>query len=145
MRRVLALLKQRAHQRDIALDQGRARQLLAQTGRWVRGGQDERGAGLLDAAAAVAAVADLPALPSATPGQFAMPELFGLTEQQAREALLRLGIPAAQIIADYQDRAKLGELFDRVPPLHVVSSSPHRDELVSPDTTVVLGVRAPNP
>jgi hypothetical protein len=142
---VLALLKQRAYQRDIALDQGRARQLLAQTGRWMRGGQGERGAGLIDAAAAVAAVADLPALPSAAPGQFAMPELFGLTEQQAREALLRLGVPAAQIVSDYQDRAKLGELFDRVAPLHVVSSVPHRDELVSPGTMVVLGVRAPDP
>ncbi len=111
----------------------------------MRGGQDERGAGLIDAAAAVAAVAELSALPSAAPGQFAMPELFGLTEQQAREALLRLGVPAAQIISDYQDRAKLGELFDRVAPLHVVSSLPHRDQLVNPGTIVVLGVRAPDP
>ncbi len=142
---VLALMKQQAYQRDIALDQTRARQLLAQTARWMRGSQDERGAGLVDAAAAVAAVAELPALPAAAPGQFSMPELVGMTEMQAREALLRLGVPAAQIISDYQDRAKLGDLFDRVAPFHVVSSLPHSAEIVSPSTTIVLGVRAPEP
>jgi hypothetical protein len=142
---VLALVKQRAYQRDVALDQGRARLLLAQTAQWMRGAQDERGAGLIDAAAAVAAVAELPALPAAAPGQFSMPELVGLTEMQAREALLRLGVPAAQIVSDYQDRAKLGDLFDRVAPFHVVSSLPRAGEIVSPGTIVVLGVRAPDP
>ena len=74
-----------------------------------------------------------------------MPELFGLTEMPAREALLRLGVPVAQIVSDYQDRAKLGDLFEQVPPLHVVSSLPHRGEIVTPGATVVLGVRAPEP
>jgi Subtilase family len=142
---VLALVKQRAYQRDIALDQGRARQLLAQAAQWMRGSQDERGAGMVDAARAVAAVAELPALPAATAGQVQMPELVGLTEMQARETLLRLGVPAAQIVSDYQDRAKLGDLFDRVPSFHVVSTLPHTAEIVSPGTTVVLGVRAPDP
>ena len=142
---VLALVKQRAYQRDVALDQGRARQLLVQTGRWMRGSQDERGAGLADAVAAVAAVEALPRLPAATPGQFSMPELVGLTETQAREALMRLGVPAAQIISDYQDRAKLGDLFDRVAPFHVVSSLPRSGEIVSPGMAIVLGVRAPEP
>src|SRR5262249_56035343 len=87
---VLALVKQRAYQRDIALDQGQARQLLAQTAQWMRGTQDQRGAGLIDAAGAVAAVGELPARAAAAPGQFEMPELFGLTEMQARESLLRL-------------------------------------------------------
>jgi hypothetical protein len=54
-----------------------------------------------------------------------------------------LGVPAAQIVSDYQDRAKLGDLFDRVAPLHVVSSLPHSGELASPGATFVLGVRAP--
>jgi len=140
---VLALVKQRAYQRDIALDQGQARQLLAQSAQWMRGLQDERGAGLIDAAGAVAAVAELPARVAATPGQFHMPELYGLTENQARETLLRLGVPAAQIVSDYQDRAKLGDLFERVAPFHVVSSLPHSGESVNPGATVVLGVRAP--
>jgi peptidoglycan glycosyltransferase len=74
-----------------------------------------------------------------------MPDLFDQTEAQAREALLRLGVPAAQIISDDQDRAKLGEIFDRVAAFHVVSSLPHSGEVVSPGTTVVLGVRAPEP
>jgi hypothetical protein len=143
---VLALVKQRAYQRDIALDQRQARQLLAQSAQPLRGTQDERGAGLIDAVGAVAAVADLPAREAApAPGQFQMPELFGLTEAQARESLLRLGVPAAQIVSDYQDRAKLGDLFERVAPLHVVSSLPHSGESVSPGATFVLGVRAPEP
>lgn len=142
---VLALVKQRAYQRDIALDQGQARQLLARTAQWMRGTPEDRGAGLVDAAGAVAAVADLSARPAAAPGQFQMPELFDMTEMQARETLLRLGVRAALIVSDYQDRAKLGELFDRVAPFHVVSSLPHSGEIVNSGTTVVLGVRAPEP
>jgi hypothetical protein len=142
---VLALVKQRAYQRDIALDQGQARQVVAQSAQPMRGTQDERGAGLLDAVGAVAAVAELPARAATASGQFQMPELFGLTEMQARETLLRLGVPAAQIVSDYQDRAKLGDLFDRVAPLHVVSSLPHSGESASPSATFVLGVRAPEP
>jgi hypothetical protein len=140
---VLALLKQRAYQRDIALDQGQAKQLLAQSAQRLRGSQEERGAGLIEAVGAVAAVAELPARTAATPGQFQMPELFGLTEMQARETLLRLGVRTEQIVSDYQDRAKLGDLFERVAPLHVVSSLPHSGEAVPPGATVVLGVRAP--
>ncbi len=140
---VLALVKQRAYQRDIVLDQGQAKQLLARTAQWMRGGPDTRGAGLVDAAGAVAAVAELPAASTAAPEQFAMPELVGLTEMQAHEALLRLGVPVTQIVSDYQDRAKLGDLFDRVPPFQVVSTLPHSGEMVRAGTTVVLGVRAP--
>jgi hypothetical protein len=142
---VLALVKQRAYQRDIALNQEQARRLLALSAQWVRGSQEERGAGLIDAAGAVAAVAELPARMATSPAQFQMPELFGLTEMQARETLIRLGVPAAQIVSDYQDRAKLGDLFEQVPPFHVVSSLPHRGDMVTPGTTVVLGVRAPEP
>jgi hypothetical protein len=140
---VLALVKQRAYQRDVVLDQGRAKQLLSQTAQWMRGTPDQRGAGLIDAAAAVAAVAELPVRAAIAPAQIQMPELFGLTELQAREALLRLGVPAEQIVSDYQDRAKLGDLFERVAAFHVVSSLPHSGEIVSPGTLVVLGVRAP--
>jgi hypothetical protein len=142
---VLALVKQRAYQRDVPLDQGQARQLLAGSAQWMRGRQDERGAGLIDAAGAVAAVADLPARAAGAPRQFQMPELFDVTEMQAREILLRLGIAGSQIISDYQDHAKLGDLFERVAPFHVVSSLPHSGEHVNPDVTIVLGVRAPEP
>jgi subtilisin family serine protease len=142
---VLALVKQRAYQRDVALAQAQARQLLVESAQWMRGSQDERGAGLIDAAGALAAVADLPLRMAAMPVQFQMPELFGLTEMQARETLLRLGVPAERIVSDFQDRVKLGDLFDRVAPLHVVSSLPHSGEIVTPDAIVVLGVRAPEP
>jgi subtilisin family serine protease len=140
---VLALMKQRAYQRDVVLDQGHAKQLLAQTAQWMRGTPAARGAGLVDAAGAVAAIADLPAVSVGAPAQFAMPELVGLTEMQARETLLRLGIPVTQIVSDYQDRAKLGDLFDRVLPFQVVSTLPHGGEMVPVGTMVVLGVRAP--
>jgi hypothetical protein len=93
----------------------------------------------------VAAVAELPARVAAAPAQFQMPELFDLTEMQARETLLRLGVPAERIVSDYQDRGKLGDLFERVAPFHVVSSLPHSGEIVNPGATVVLGVRAPEP
>ena len=142
---VLALVKQRAYQRDIALDQGRPGSCWCCSAQWMRGTQEQRGAGLIDASGAVAAVADLPARMAAVAAQFQMPELFGLTEMQARESLLQLGVPAAQIVSDYQDRAKLGDLFERVAPFHVVSSLPHRGEIVNPGTLVVLGVRAPEP
>jgi subtilisin family serine protease len=142
---VLALVKQQAYQRDVALDQGQARQLLAQSAQWMRGLQDVRGAGLIDAVGAVAAVAQLPMRVAAMPAQFQMPELFDLTEMQAREILLRLGVPAERIVSDYQDRGKLGDLFERVAPFHVVSSLPHSGEIVNPGATVVLGVRAPEP
>jgi hypothetical protein len=142
---VLALVKQRAYQRDVILDQGRAKQLLSQTAQWMRGLQDERGAGLIDATGAVAAVAELPVQVAIAPAQIRMPELFDLTEMQARETLLRMGVPAEQIVSDYQDRAKLGDLFERVAAFHVVSSLPHSGEIVSPGTMVVLGVRAPEP
>src|SRR5262249_61896874 len=93
---VLALVKQRAYQRDIALDQGQARQLLAQTAQWMRGTQDQRGAGLIDAAGAVAAVGGLPARAAAAPGQFEMPGLFGLAEMAGREILVTVAVGAGQ-------------------------------------------------
>jgi hypothetical protein len=140
---LLALVKQRAHQRDVVLDQGQAKQLLAQTAQRMRDAPEARGAGLANAAGAVAAIADLPALSAVPQEQFSMPELVGLTEMQAREALLRQGLLVTQIVSDYQDRAKLGDLFERTPPLHVVSTLPHTGDIVRAGTTVVLGVRAP--
>jgi peptidoglycan glycosyltransferase len=100
---------------------------------------------LANAAGGVAAIEALPSRQVAAPAQFAMPQVVGLTEQQAREALLRLGVPAALIVSDYQDRAKLGELFDRVPAFSVVSSLPAAGEAIGRDTVIVLGVRGPEP
>jgi hypothetical protein len=142
---VLALMKQRAYQRDVALGQAQAQQLLAQTAQQMRGTPAARGAGLADALNAVAAVDRLPATAGIAPQQLPMPELVGLSEQQAREVLIRQGVAAAQIVSDYQDRAKLGELFDQTPPFHVVSTLPRAGEVVDPGSTVVLGVRAPDP
>jgi hypothetical protein len=142
---VLALIKQRAYQRDVGLEPGAAKQVLMQTAQPMRSAQPARGAGLANAAGGVAAVEALPSRQIVAPAQFPMPQLVGLTEQQAREALLRLGVQAALIVSDYQDRAKLGDLFDRVPAFSVVSSLPAAGELIGPDSVIVMGVRAPEP
>jgi hypothetical protein len=142
---VLALIKQRAYQRDIGLDPGTAKQVLMQTAQPMRSTQAARGAGLANAAGGIAAVEALPARQVAAPAQFPMPQVVGLTEQQARETLLRLGVPAALIVSDYQDRAKLGDLFDRVPAFFVVSSLPAAGEAISRDTVIIMGVRGPEP
>src|SRR5262249_59705081 len=85
---VLALVKQRAYQPDIALDQGQARQLLAQTAQWMRGTQDQRGAGLIDAAGAVAAVGGLPARAPPAPAAVGMPGPVGLAQKAGRGSLV---------------------------------------------------------
>ena len=141
---MLALVKQRANQRDVALDQGQVLQLLKQNAQSMRGSYEARGAGLVDAAQAVAAVELLPPRP-AVPARLSMPALVGLSEQQARDALLRMGVAPQRIVVDYQDRAKLGELFDRVPPFHVVSTLPAAGEIVDTRQVFVLGVRGPEP
>ena len=46
-------------------------------------------------------------------------------------------------MSDYQDRAKLGDLFDRVPAFHVVSTLPRAGEAVSPGAMVVLAALHP--
>ena len=140
---VLALIKQRAYQRDVGLDPGQARQVLLQSAEPMRSTQAARGNGLANAARAVAAVDALPSRPAAPPAQLQMPQLVGLTEQQARETLLRIGIPAALIVSDYQGRGKLGDLFDRVPAYFVVSSLPAAGAAISRDTVIVMGVRGP--
>ena len=142
---VLALIKQRAYQRDVALDPRMAKQVLLQTAQPMRSTQAARGAGLANAVGGVAAVEALPIRQVAAPVQFPMPQLVGLTEQQARETLLRLGVQAGLIVPDYQDRAKLGDLFDRVPAYVVVSSLPTAGEAIGRDTVIVMGVRSPEP
>ena len=142
---VMALIKQRAYQRDVGLDPALARQVLQQSAQPMRGTHASDGAGLADARRAVAAVDALPSRPAPAPAQLQMPQLVGLTEQQAREALLRLGVPAALIVSDYQDRAKLGDLFDRVAPFFVVSSLPAAGAPIGPGSVIVMGVRAPQP
>jgi hypothetical protein len=116
-----------------------------QTAQPMRSTQAARGVGLANAAGGVVAVEALPSRQVAAPAQFAMPQVVGLTEQQARETLLRMGVPAALIVSDYQDRAKLGDLFDRVPAFFVVSSLPAAGKAISRDTVIVMGVRSPEP
>ena len=67
--------------------------------------------------------------------------------RHARFALLSLLILAVQLpllpAHDYQDRGKLGALFDQVPAYAVVSTIPASNAGLAPGQTVVLGVRAP--
>jgi beta-lactam-binding protein with PASTA domain len=83
-----------------------------------------------------------PAPPTATPAT-AMPDLIGWGENQAREALRRIGVADARIVADYQDRNVLGPVFDDFAPYTVVSTTPNVGGVIADDTTIILGVRAP--
>ncbi len=70
-----------------------------------------------------------------------MPNLVGLDEHQAKEALAELGV--AMVAVDYQGRDRLGDLYDQSPPSAVVSHIPPAGSPITPDTVVTLGVRAP--
>lgn len=72
-----------------------------------------------------------------------MPDLKRLGENQAKEVLASLGISAASIFVDYQDRSKLGAEFDQYVPYSVVSTVPMAGDWIIPGTTVIMGIRAP--
>jgi peptidoglycan glycosyltransferase len=74
-----------------------------------------------------------------------MPDLIGWGENQAREALQRIGVANARIVADYQDRSVLGQAFDKFAPYTVVSTTPDVGGIIADNTTIILGVRAPDP
>ncbi len=68
-----------------------------------------------------------------------MPDLAGLGEKQAKEALAKLGI--YMVIVDYQGRDKLGERFDQLPAYTVVSHNPPAGAPAKAGMMVKLGVR----
>jgi peptidoglycan glycosyltransferase len=75
------------------------------------------------------------------PGAVRMPDLKNFGENQAKEQLAALGI--TNVYVDYQTRERIPDVFDQFAPYAVVSTIPAAGEWVPPDTTVVLGVRAP--
>ncbi len=76
------------------------------------------------------------------PGAVVMPNLIGLSENQARGVLARLGITS--VYTDYQGRNRIPDLYDLYPSYAVVSSLPRAGDAIMPGTTVVLGVREPD-
>jgi peptidoglycan glycosyltransferase len=87
-------------------------------------------------------LATAPVPPAALePGAVQMPNLIGLGENQAKEALANLGIYSVSV--DYQTRDRIPDVFDRYGPYVVVSTLPGTGEWLPPGATVVLGVRAP--
>jgi peptidoglycan glycosyltransferase len=86
------------------------------------------------------AITPTPAPPVANAVQ--MPQLVRMGENQAKEALARLG--ANNIYVDYQTRAQIPEYYDQYGPYVVISTIPRAGEWIMPGTTVVLGIRAPD-
>jgi membrane peptidoglycan carboxypeptidase len=79
----------------------------------------------------------------APPGSVRMPDLRRFGENQAKEKLAELGV--TNIYVDYQDRSRIPDLYDQYSPYAVVSTLPAPGDYIPPDTTVVLGIRAPDP
>jgi peptidoglycan glycosyltransferase len=75
------------------------------------------------------------------PGAVRMPDLARYGENQAKEILSALGI--TNFYVDYQTRDRIPEIFDQYVPYAILSTLPGPGEWVTPDQTVVLGVRAP--
>jgi hypothetical protein len=75
------------------------------------------------------------------PGAVRMPDLEKFGENQAKEILQALGI--TDVFVDYQTRDRIPDIFDAFSPYAVVSTLPEAGEWVTPDQTVVLGIRAP--
>jgi peptidoglycan glycosyltransferase len=86
------------------------------------------------------AVPPTPAPPVA--GAVQMPELFRMGENQAKAELARLGVN--DIYVDYQTRARIPDRFDQFAPYVVISTLPRAGNWILPNTTVVLGIRAPD-
>ncbi|WP_322822637.1 transglycosylase domain-containing protein [Chloroflexus sp.] len=78
-------------------------------------------------------------------GAILMPDLRRLGENQAKEVLALLGIDPGRIYVDYQGPDRAGEDYYRYGPYVVLSSLPAAGEWILPDTTIVLGIRAPDP
>jgi membrane peptidoglycan carboxypeptidase len=79
----------------------------------------------------------------APPGSVRMPDLQSFGENQAKEMLSGLGV-SNPIYVDYQDRARIPDVFDSFAPYAVVSTLPTAGDWIRPGETIVLGVRAPD-
>ena len=77
-------------------------------------------------------------------GALHMPDLRHLGENQAKEALAKLGIPTDRIIVDYQTRERVPDVFDQYVPYAVISTLPAPGDWYVPGATVILGIRAPD-
>ena len=87
----------------------------------------------------------LPPIPQPpVPGAILVPDLKGLGENQARDLLVSLGVDPTMIYTDYQDRSRLGDEYDLYGAYIVLSSLPAKGNWILPETTIVLGVRAPD-
>jgi hypothetical protein len=75
-------------------------------------------------------------------GAIQMPDLRRMGENQAKDALAKLGI--TDVYVDYQTRERIPADFDRFVPYSVVSTIPSAGDWYVPGTTVVLGIRAPD-
>jgi membrane peptidoglycan carboxypeptidase len=90
----------------------------------------------------VAVTKPTPSAPVA--GAIRMPDLERYGENQAKDILAALGIPASQIYVDYQTRQRIPDVFDQYAPYAIVSTLPRSGDWILPGTTVVLGVRSPD-
>ncbi|MFL5803659.1 MAG: transglycosylase domain-containing protein [Roseiflexaceae bacterium] len=79
----------------------------------------------------------------APPGSVRMPDLRNLGENQAKEQLAALGI--YNIFVDYQTRERIPDVYDKFGPYVVLSTLPAPGDWIRLGTTVVLGIRAPDP
>jgi len=75
------------------------------------------------------------------PGAVRMPDLKRFGENQAKDILAGMGI--TNVYVDYQSRERIPDIFDDYVPYAVVSTQPAPGEWVTPDQTVVLGIRSP--
>jgi peptidoglycan glycosyltransferase len=79
----------------------------------------------------------------APPGSVRMPDLRKLGENQAKDRLAALGV--TNVYVDYQTRDRIPDVYDQFGPYVVLSTLPAPGDWIPPDTTVVLGIRAPDP
>ncbi|MBC8074996.1 MAG: transglycosylase domain-containing protein, partial [Chloroflexales bacterium] len=77
-------------------------------------------------------------------GAVQIPDLRRFGENQAKDALVRLGIPSDRIVVDYQTRERVPDVFDQFAPYVVISTQPAPGDWYIPGTTIVLGIRAPD-
>ncbi len=87
-------------------------------------------------------VSSVGATPIAAPGlQVTVPNLTGLTPEQARARLQTVGLNDAPLV-NYLSRNQLSAIQQQIPVGQVVSTSPAAGQIVAPKTSVVLAVRS---
>jgi peptidoglycan glycosyltransferase len=117
--------------------------------RWEGG---SAGAGVSAGSFPICTAALLAPPPTATPdvpptteppvaGAVQMPGLVGYGENQAKAILAGLGVTS--VLVDYQTRDRVPALYDQYGPYVVLSTQPGPGSWITPNTTVVLGIRAP--